>query len=185
MEQKIELSSEDSTETKPIKAFGYACFPKDVKVDVSKELMSAFINASLPYASVEVVDSFVEPNNRKGFVNRWEWKAMMKRCREEGVKLIVIPAIKMLSYYLVDALDKAKKVKEEFGIDIYFMLEDIHTGAEDVKMKIDFHCVLQQQIDTLEDKKKSFRKTFRETARRLGIGVFYGRMVYPDRQGSL
>lgn len=185
MELILEKPSKDNTEAKPIKAFGYACFPRDTKVDVNKELMSAFINASLPYISVEVVDSFVEPNNRKGFVNRWEWNTMMKRCQEEGVKLIVIPAIKMLSYYLLDAMDKAKQIKQEYGIDIYFMLEDIYTGAEDAKMKIEFHCVLQQQIEALENKKKVFRNTFNETARRLGIGVFFGRMVYPDRQGSL
>lgn len=181
MELKLELPSEKSAETQTIKAFGYVCFPKDTRVDVSKELMSAFLNASLPYASVEVLDSFVESNNRKGFVNRWEWNAMLKRCREEGVKLIVIPAIKRLSFYLLDALDTARKIKKEHDIDIYFMLEDIHTGAEDAKMRIDFYCVLQQQIDALENRKKSFRNTFRETARRMGIGVFYGGIVYPDR----
>ncbi len=181
MELKLEQSSGNSIDKQPIKAFGYACFPKDTKITVSPDLMSAFIAAALPYTPVEVVDSFIESNSKKGFVTRWKWHSMIERCQEEGVKLIVIPAIKLLSYHTMEALDKAKKIKAEYDIDTYFILEDIQTGSEDAPMRINMHCLIQQYNDDLGDRKNSLRNKFRETSWGLGIGVYTNRTVYPNR----
>lgn len=111
-----------------IRGLCYACFSGQA-TPVSEKIMAAFANAVSP-ASVRIEKAFVEKGNKKAPRNRPEWNALLEECHIEGIDYVVIPAMSMLSYHLLKAVDVAREIQKKYGINIHFLYEDVYTGSK-------------------------------------------------------
>lgn len=139
----------------------YACFSKDV-TPISEGTLTKFANAAIPQVTLSAKKSFIDVNNKKLARNRPNWNAMLEECEADGIKTIVVPAVSMLSHNGLDALSLAKDVKRKYGIDTYFIFENIYTGSENVDTDISFYGMIQDHLDRLKKQKKKMKKIFAE-----------------------
>lgn len=149
------------SEVKVKKAFGYACFSKN-KQPISDSLLTEFADAALPQVASAVVKSFVDTNNKKSAKNRPSWNAMLEECEAEDIKLVVIPAISMLSYTIYDAIAIVRDIKRKYGIDTYFLMENIYTGFDNADMQFQLQGLIAEHMESQKKEKKRLKKIFDE-----------------------
>ncbi len=149
------------SEQKMKKAFCYACFPRTTE-PVEDELMTAFINAALPKVNTQVINSFIDNDNKKQPKNRPNWNAMLEECKDEEIDLIIIPAIAMLAHNTFDAISIAREAKRKHSVDFFFLLENIYTAEDDADTKLSFYSMIQEQIEIQNKQKKKMRKLFKK-----------------------
>ena len=149
------------TEVQLKKAYGYACFSKNTQ-PISDDLLTDFANAAIPQVATTVVKSFVDTNNKKYARNRPRWNAMLEECEAEGIKMIVIPAISLLSYVTYDAIALVRDIKRKYGIDTYFLMENIYTGAENANEQLQMQALLIEFEEAQKKEKRRLKRIFKE-----------------------
>lgn len=141
-------------------AMCYAC----LSALISEEMLTEFANAAIPQITLSVKKSFIDGNSKQSAKNRPSWNAMLAECEADGIQTIVVPTVTMLSQNGLDALSLAKSVKRKYGIDTYFILENIYTGSESVDTDISFYGVIQDYLEHQKKQKKKMKKIFAELA---------------------
>lgn len=139
----------------------YACFSNEA-TPIGEDVLTEFANAAIPQVTLPVKKSFIDINNKKSAKNRPNWNAMLEECEADGIKIVVVPAVTMLSYNSFDALVLAKDIKRKYGIDTYFLFENIFTGSENADKDISFYGMIQDYLDKQKKQKKKMKKLFAE-----------------------
>ncbi len=149
------------SETQLKKAYGYACFSKNTQ-PISDDLLTEFTNAAIPQVTTTIIKSFVDTNNKKSAKNRPSWNAMLEECEADDIKLIVIPAISMLSYVTYDTIAVVRDIKRKYGIDTYFIMENIYTGAENANEQLQMQALLIEFEESQKKEKRRLKRIFKE-----------------------
>lgn len=139
----------------------YACFSNE-KTPVDENTLTKFANTAIPQVTLSVKKSFIDISNKKSAKNRPNWNAMLEECEADGIQIVVVPAVTMLSYNNFDALILAKDIKREYGINTYFLFENIFTGSETANMDMSFYGMIQDYLDKQKKQKKKLKKIFAE-----------------------
>lgn len=145
------------------KAYCYTCFSKTAE-PIGTTLMTEFMNTTLQQRNIQVIDSFVDTNSKQVTHRRHYWRIVLEKCVDEGVKLIVVPAMSMLMHSHFETIMLVRDVKKRYGIDFYFLFEDILTSTEDADSALMAQSVLKDEIAARKTQKKALRSIYTQVA---------------------
>ncbi len=145
------------------KAYCYTCFSKTAE-PIGTTLMTEFMNTTLQQRNIQVIDSFIDTNSKQLTHRRHYWRVVLKKCVDEGVKLIVVPAMPMLIHSHHETVIFVREIKQQYGIDFYFLFEDILTGTEDADSALVAQSVLKDEIAAQKAQKKVLRSICTQVA---------------------
>lgn len=145
----------------PGKAYCYACLSEKCPY-ISEGQLKRFAVATVPGANIRVEKAFIDTNPDVAISRRPQWRAALKECAADGVKVIILPSLSMLSEHISDATQMIRTAKEKYDVNLYFLLEDIYTGEENAEAKLSYHAVIRECIYYRKQQKKKLNAIFDE-----------------------
>ena len=146
-------------EQQKIRAVCYARFPNE-EPTISEEQLIGFCSRAAERWVESIEKAYIDTSEAGPICNSPQWEQLVKDCTTEGITLVVIPALSMITISARQVRSWAEKLKRQNGLDCYFLLESIYTKSEDAVDHFEVEDLMQSLAESRREQKKKLRKLF-------------------------
>ena len=140
----------------------YSTIPDGCK-NISADALVNLAVATIENTQCSVIDIVLDAENNRCCTRREKWTHLMEQCENEEVDLIIVPSITMLGYGMLETIKCLRYLKAQHErFDVYFLFENIYTGADCFDEYISFYCMMADYNRTQKLRKAEFRKIYKQ-----------------------
>lgn len=128
---------------------------------VTDEQMHCFFAKYFEKSDAEIVDVIVDRcKDETPIKERSGWKKLTERCKEQKIRLVVIPTVQMLGASAITIIDITKEFDYLYGTNIYAILEEFDTNDGQFRQKAELYATIQYNSNCMKQRVLKIRDVF-------------------------
>lgn len=145
----------------PKGAIAYIGFLKKSNMCSTDKIMQ-YLNRVMCQTGFVVGAAYADLGKKGRFSKKEGWANALTACASPDVGVLIVSSAEVIGDSVMDIVAFIKHIKEKYGVETYFLLEDIYTGDSNYEERITNHCGAVASVERLSKRKEKMKEVFRD-----------------------